>query len=117
MLHNALGAEGPRHLPASYGPSTLYREVRTEAARRGVRMGLFEGTPTAPDDVVGAIDVLLRRPEAEVNVAELGEELIAGAVRQLTLRTVHSILAGTDVEQRLAQKQLATALLRWSILR
>ena len=117
VLRHALGAEGPREAAAAYGPSTLYLELCEAAAHRGVQMGLLEGAPAAADEVVLGVDALLRGPMSFEAVAELGDEKCKAVVRHLTLKALHAQLVGTEVEQRLAQRQLASGVLRWSVLR
>ena len=50
-------------------------------------------------------------------VEALGDENCMEAVRALTLRVTNAIVAGDEAAQRITQKQLATAVLRWVILR
>ena len=67
-------------------------------------------------EVVG-IEALLRSAETQETIAAVGDEGCARSVRALTLRVCSELQGGDAVSNTMAQRQLATALLRWTILR
>lgn len=99
-----------RHHSAYYGPSSLYRELRDELAERNV-------VPDTTDAgaVAAHVDRLLRSRDADV--ASMREEDALAAIRSLTLRASAAEAAGDDAMATLTQKQLATGLLRWYVLK
>ena len=116
ILKNALG---PQHAPAqpsaSYGPATLYHELNAHAAHHTHAAGLAFRGMSAP--TTARVEQLLRAPMTATVVQELGDAGCLDAVRALTLRACADLAEGDAIAQRLSQKQLATALLRWTLLR
>lgn len=118
VLKNALPESAPRHHAAYYGPATLYAELQDRAGEYGA--ALASGEPAVsmlPRHTEQAIETLLRKPMTHETVAALGDNDCMEAVRALTLRVTDAIVAGDVTSQRITQKQLATAVLRWVILR
>lgn len=101
---------------AAYGPSTLYRELVAAATSRAASIGA-ESWKGVPAEVEGDLDQLLRGVLSQETVASVGDDGCNSVVRALTMRACNALLEGDVSMQRLTQKQLATALLRWSVLR
>ena len=98
-----------------YCPSTLYGELV-----RGLHTRLLGGNRElthlgADNECAATIDTLLHSPLSYTTVRELGDARCVEAVRALTLRVCNTATDATAA--RLVQKQLAQALLRWSLLR
>ena len=116
VLKNALGASrAPTRASASYGPATLYHELSAHAAHHTHATGMsFRGIDGA---IAGAVESLLRGPMTAEVVQGVGDAGCLESVRALTLRACADLTEGDAISQRLSQKQLATALLRWTLLR
>ena len=106
----------PIHTSAWYGPSTLYHELSNVATWKAERMGAasWEGMPLT---TATHVESLLRGVMAPDTVHSVGETGCLEAVRALTMRACNALVQSDDVSQRLTQQQLATALLRWVVLR
>lgn len=118
VLKNAIPEAAPRHHAAYYGPSTLYAELQNRAGEYGA--ALASGEPAVsmlPKHTQEAVETLLRKPMTHDTVSTLGDSACMEAIRALTLRVTDAIVAGDAASQRITQKQLATAVLRWVILR
>lgn len=115
VLRNS-GVYAPLHAPAWYGPSTLYRELCEQAARQGERMGASSWAGMSLETTV-SVEALLRGVQEPATVRRVGDESCMDAVRALTMRVCHALVSNDATAQRLTQQQLATSLLRWSILR
>jgi hypothetical protein len=63
------------------------------------------------------VEQLLRSPETPETVAAVGDAGCADAVRSLTMRVCSELQGGDSVSNAVAQRQLAMALLRWTVLR
>lgn len=116
VLKNALSDSAPARASAWYGPTTLFHELSGTATWRGERMGASSYTGM-PVETATAVEQLLRGVMSPETVSEVGDVKCLEAVRALTMRAVSALTSGDDVAQQLTQKQLATALLRWTILR
>lgn len=106
-----------RHPSPYYSPSTLYNDLLASVATpltEGERAGL---TSVAPEECEQAVDTLLRAPMSYATVRDLGDAACIDAVRAMTLRVCEAAEAGDAVASRVAQKQLASTLLRWCLLR
>lgn len=101
---------------ASYGPSTLYRELIDSAKSKASSIGAehWTGVPVGVED---DLEQLLRGVMSQETVAGIGDVGCNGVVRALTMRACNALLGGDAAMQRLTQQQLATALLRWTVLR
>ena len=118
VLRNALPESAPVHSAAWYGPATLFSELQHRAGLYGIATAAEQpASASMPEHVEAAIDTLLRKPMTYETVASLGDEGCMNAIRALTMRVTDAIVAGDATTQRITQKQLATALLRWGILR
>lgn len=99
-----------KHSSAFYGPASLYGEL--------VRaLGDQEVVPdvTAMGDLVPPLETLMRHSDSVV--ARMSEADFLAAIRALTLRVSAAAVGNDAAMQIMAQKQLANALLRWSVLR
>jgi|SaaInlV_125m_DNA_1040241.scaffolds.fasta_scaffold04021_5 hypothetical protein len=101
-----------RHSSAWYGPATLYTELLYKLRKGDV---LPEST-LMPASTAEAVDCILRKRDEDV-MAMLDDETCLNAIRALTLKVASSATHGDPFSQKLSQRQLATALLRWSVLR
>ena len=117
VLRNALPEHKPVHSAAWYGPSTLYAELQDKIADYGTNAQDEHGHTSVSEDVEAAIDTLLRKPMTHETVASVGDDGCMAAIRALTMRVTDAVASGDYATQRITQKQLATALLRWCILR
>lgn len=110
VLRRALGA-ALDHRGAYYGPATLYAELCRDLAERNI----------APDSTsVGAatqqgVTTLLQGTIPDV--AHMTDAMMLPAIRALTLKAAAAEGAGDSAAQRITQKQLATALLKWSLVK
>jgi len=118
VLKNSLRSTdaAPMHPSAWYGPTTLYHEVCATANWRGARMGAATYTGM-PAETANHVEQLLRGVMSPETVNEVGDVGCMEAVRGLTMRVCNTLGQGDPMSQRLTQQQLATALLRWVILR
>ena len=108
--------EHPSHW---YGPSTLCLELDSERNRQLFRTRLADSDARVRaitddgEDETYATHIFIHGTDAEIN--NLSESACSLAIHRLTTR---SLKQGIDeVAKRIAQKQLATALLRYSIVR
>ena len=70
-----------------------------------------------PDECTETLNTLLKGPLSYQTVRSVGDARAIDAVRSLTLRVCNAAAAEDDVASRIAQKDLAQALLRWTLLR
>ena len=116
ILRNAMtNSTAPSKPAAWYGPSTLYHEVCRIAAQTATRMGLE--SRELDGDVATCVETLLRAPMTSASVASIGDDGAADAVHALVARVCTDLVGGDAAAQRISQRQLAHALLRWVILR
>ena len=108
--------DAPTHASAYYGPSTLYMEMCARAAWTGKALGATESAQM-DDATAVSVEMLLRAPMTPQTVAEIGDEGAMRAVRALSFKACNALIGGDDASQVLSQRQLATALLRWIVLR
>tara|TARA_S200000501_G_scaffold284816_1_gene269105 strand:- start:399 stop:1343 length:945 start_codon:yes stop_codon:yes gene_type:complete len=115
VLHNA-DVYKMRHKSSWYGPSTLYHELSHVATWKAERIGAasWEGMPW---QTAQHVESLLRGVMSPETVHSVGDTGCLEAVRALTMRTCNALVQSDSVTQRLTQQQLATALLRWVVLR
>lgn len=106
----------PSHTSAWYGPSTLYRELTHQATWQGERMGAGQWTGMATH-TAAHVEQLLRGVMDTATVQSVGDARCMDAVHSLTMRACNALLRSDGVAQRTTQIQLATALLRWVLLR
>ena len=114
ILKNALGDDGPAPRSCNwYGPASLYAAVSSHAAAVSAAWPVDTPDPETSSHV----ERLLRSPETPETVAAVGDTGCAASVRALTLRVCSELQGGDSVSNALAQRHLATALLRWTVLR
>lgn len=114
ILKNALGENAPvSESPNYYGPASLYSATAAHAAAVSAPWPVDAPEP----DTAASIEALLRSAETQETIAAVGDEGCARSVRALTLRVCSELQGGDAVSNTMAQRQLATALLRWTILR
>jgi len=101
---------------ASYGPSTLYRELVHAASLKSYAVDT-EDWSGVTSEVEEDLEQLLRGVMSRETIASIGDSGCNEVVRALTLRASSALNKGDDSMRRLTQQQLATALLRWTILR
>lgn len=115
-LRRALPELGLSHPSAWYGPSTLYLELARASRMASYEQYLAEdATVKATVEVETAAksaDTLLRGSDDAV-VALSHDECQCG-IDLLTAKTVNAAVDGDVTAERLTQKNLARALLRWS---
>ena len=107
------------HASAWYCPSSLYNALNTSLgdrldAEERASLGSVE-----PEVCQATIETLLRGPLSYKAVRDLGDAKCVDAIRALTLRVCAAAdtAAETTTASRVAQKELAGALLRWVLLR
>ena len=115
VLKNA-GVYAPKHASAWYGPTTLYQELCAHAAEKAGRMNAdaFSGMSV---DVAHNVELLLRGVMAPETISGVGDAGCLEAVRALTLKSCAALTQSDAAAARVTQQQLASALLRWVILR
>lgn len=113
-LRNALPELGVQHNSNWYGPTTLALELVSEARERETRSAIEASTPVRSvgedEEVARAVSTLLHDTDEKLKALPL--QLVRHAITALSLRAVGEDL--DDVAKRITQKQLATALLRYS---
>jgi hypothetical protein len=116
ILKRALPEVSPGHSSAWYGPSTLFLDLSQGDAQANSTRFLLETesmeSVVEEETTIRALHVLLN--ENDDAVAALTTDACERAIRALTLRSVEFGL--DEVGRRLVQKQLATALLRFSVV-
>lgn len=115
VLRNA-DVHTPFHKPAWYGPTTLYHELANVATWKGERMNA-ESWSGMSSETAQRVESLLRGVMTPETVHKVGDAGCLDAVQALTMRVCNALLTSDEVTQRLTQQQLATALLRWVVLR
>ena len=105
------------HFPTAwYSPTTLFTELAATCAWRSEKSGMAEYGGVPPETAVD-VDRLLRGVMDTETIADIGDAQCLECVRALTMRACNALAHGDTVQQVLTQKQLASALLRWVILR
>jgi len=110
VLRCAVGA-CLKHRAPWYSPASLYRELCDDLAEQKIR----PVQTLMSEDAAASVDALLRH--ADDDVRALSHERVMAALRSLTLKAAAAEAAGDGAARRLAQRQLATALFRWSVNR
>lgn len=100
------------HSAAWYGPSTLSLEMSTGAIAKGTAAALSSSNST-DDAVARTVETLARGSDAAI--AKLVHTDCASAVRHLAARVASRFDSDDAAGEAIAQRQLATALLRWSL--
>ena len=117
VIKNALsGSYSMKRNAAWYAPTTLYSELCEQAEYHGRGIGATSYSGMS-EQTAHATEQLLRGPMTTDTVSSLGDQACMEAVRSLTMRACNALIGGDDMSIRLTQQQLATALLRWVLLR
>jgi hypothetical protein len=115
-LRRALPELGLSHPSAWYGPSTLYLELARESRMASYKQYLADDATVKAtvelETAAKSADTLLRGSDDSV-VALSHEECQCG-IDLLTSKAVDAAVDGDVTAERLTQKNLARALLRWS---
>ncbi len=115
-LRRALPELGLSHPSAWYGPSTLYLELARESRMTSYKQYLADDATVKAtvelETAAKSADTLLRGSDDSV-VALSHEECQCG-IDLLTSKAVDAAVDGDVTAERLTQKNLARALLRWS---
>ena len=99
-----------KHPSSWYGPSSLYLELCNDMRSRSV----LSDTADIKKDASLQVNRLLQ--ESDESVASMTDDAALSAIRALTVAAASSPLENPE-GATLAQKQLANALFRWSVLR
>lgn len=110
---------GMHHAPSWFGPSSLFLELDSERNRALFHQKLLDSDctirATVDDEVeTRTMHILLNGSDDEI-LNNTDDEACTIAIHRLTLRALEPGL--DDVARRIVQKQLATALLRFSVCR
>ncbi len=117
VLKNALqGSYSMKKNPAWYAPTTLYAELCEQAEFHGRCVGATDYAGMS-EETASATEQLLRGPMTTETVNSIGDQACMETARSLTMRACNALIGGDDTSIRLTQQQLATALLRWVLLR
>jgi hypothetical protein len=102
---------------AWYSPGSLYTTLVAHAGTRLTGADRQQMGSVAPDECTETLNTLLKGPLSYQTVRSVGDVRAIDAVRSLTLRVCNAAAAEDEVASRIAQKDLAQALLRWALLR
>jgi len=117
VLQRALPERAPMHSSGWYGPSTLFLEMESsnslEKTREFLKNSTFTTTDCSNYEETNALHMLMGGSDEEVvNLTD------AQVQRAITILTERALQPGMDATaRRIVQRQLATALLRDSIVR
>lgn len=111
ILRSVVGTSWLKHSSAWYGPASLYAELCGDLANKAIA----PETTMLSTEQAEVVDVMLRHSDDEVK--NLGDKKSLEAIRALTLKAASAEAFGDSAMKTLTQKQLATALFRWSVLR
>ena len=112
-----------QHASAWYSPGTLYQELWrcVDDTHRHPTMPIDPVEPTSLTTPKMSVEALLDVPMSCDHVRSLGESVCMQAIEELTRRVVQARIengdCGRDEASRIAQKDLARGLLRWTLLR
>ena len=119
VLKYGLKELGIHHAPSWFGPATLFLELDSERNRAVFHQKLVDSDctvrGTADEEAeTRAMHTLLNGSDDEI-VNNLDDDACAIAIHRLTVRALEPGM--DDVARKITQKQLATALLRYSLCR
>lgn len=101
--------------PASYGPSKLHLELCAQARAKAEQMGSAAfATPTVATS--SSVEKLVRGVQSKATIDDVGAEGCKSALHFLTVRACAALKTQDASAARHTQKDLATALLRYTIL-
>lgn len=110
VLRRALGG-AIEHKGAYYGPASLYAELTSDLREQRIA----PETTIVDGETQATVRRLLHHPLSEVQ--KLTDAEVLAAVRSMTLKVAAAEAFGDSAVQVLTQRQLASALLRWSVVR
>ena len=114
----AAGLGNLRRSPAWYCPGSLYTELLGSLEPLEYEACFGSSTSDATTDATNeAILTLIHAPATHETVSKLGDVACEDAIRELTRRVVCGGGRHASAESIQAQRHLASALLRWSLLR
>lgn len=107
------------HSSAWYSPGSLYHAINASLSTRLDKRERSSLNTVEPEVCSETIEALLRGPLSYQVVRGLGDAKCVDAIRALTMRVVAAAEKSEEdpVGARVAQKELASALLRWALLR
>lgn len=107
------------HSSAWYSPGSLYHAINASLSTRLDKRERSSLNTVEPEVSSETIEALLRGPLSYQVVRGLGDAKCVDAIRALTMRVVEAAERYEEdpVGARVAQKELASALLRWALLR
>eukprot|EP00966_Prymnesium_polylepis_P026262 605910-Prymnesium_polylepis.2 len=108
ILRSVVGKSWLKHASAWYGPASLYAELCSDLGSKAIA----PETTLLSAQQAEVVEVLLRHSDDEA--MGLGDKRCMEAIRALTLKAASAEAFGDSAIKTLTQKQLATALLRWS---
>lgn len=116
VLQRALGEVAPKHSPSWYSPTTLFLEMSSGEKRETISSFLTDTSSlksvAEEEEETLAMHHLLHGSDDEVRT--LTDHACRSAIRSLATRACSEGL--DDTARRIVQKQLATALLRYSLV-
>lgn len=110
ILRRSVGA-CLKHNSNWYSPASLYRELSADLAEQRIS----PASTLMAVSTAACVQCLLH--ESSDEVVKLSDESATNAFRALTLKVAAAEAHGDSAAQVLAQRQLASALLRWSVSR
>lgn len=111
ILRNVDTSSRLKHPSPFYGPASLYAELVEHLRHQSI---MPESTMVNSETAV-AVEKLLRHGDDDVECMD--DETCLGAIRALTLKAASAEAYGDTAIKILTQKQLATVLFRWSVIR
>ena len=106
------------HNSAWYCPSSLYNTLSRSLGSRLDETERAAMSSARPEACRETVDALLHGPLSYATVRDLGDAKCVDAVRALTLNVCNASSTGINSDAaRTSQKELASALLRWVLLR
>lgn len=117
VLKAAKLATGLDHASGWYCPSSLYSELSKSVGQPLSTTEKSSMGSVVPEECKRTIETLLRAPMSYATIREIGDPACIDAVRVLTMRVCAAGANADATASRVAEKQLACALLRWVLLR
>jgi len=114
LLERALPSVKLQKPAAYYGPSSLFIELSRKKRMQTYADHLDRHVGVSNETGRHAQEILIRHSDEEVR--RLSSTECAAAIELLTARACRTTASGDPTVARIAQKQLAKALLRWSLI-
>ena len=119
ILARSLPSPSFKHTPAWYGPSTLMIEASTGSIAHQTRDYLDQRehtkATTENEELLTTTDTLVRGTDDAVKA--LSQSACSAAIRNMAVGVASRFDHGDDVGSSISQQLLATAVLRWSLIR